>query len=296
MKASEYLTRPELGLSKAQVESVTKLARICGIDSMFEGFQIGGVSKAVETPKASSTFKPVMGSDDDSAGEEELSFDNPNYSAAAQSDEEINVGSIDDPSTVIPDQDAFANQSGEEADEKAANAVNDRLTEELVSTIADIFGHSKTMDVNEYLADSDKASKYVQGYIDNMSSNLRTSTNQDLAKRITNDEDGDASEVLLQKLNGLLKIYKKNLAKSDPESNVLRSIDDVVGALDNGLEWFDKEATKGYAQGDANEQALRSVLGVPGTQTIAPARSRLDQIKRDRLRKILEKNHGTQIR
>lgn len=47
MKASEYLTRPELGLSKAQVECVTQLASICGIDSMFEALKVGGKTGAV---------------------------------------------------------------------------------------------------------------------------------------------------------------------------------------------------------------------------------------------------------
>lgn len=295
MKASEYLTRPELGLSTAQVESVTKLARICGIDSMFEGFQIGGVSKAVEKPTGGYSSFSAKDAEDDTSADEELSFDNPNYSATAQSDEDINVGSIDDPSTNIPDQDAFVNQSGEEADAAAENAVNDRLTEELVNIIADIFGHSKTMDVNEYLADSDKASKYVQGYIDNMSTNLRTSTNPDLAKRLTNDEEGDASEIQLKKLKGLLNVYKQQLAKTDPSSNVLRSIDDIVGAIDNGLAWFDAEASKGYSSGQPDQQALRSVLGVAAGANIAPARSRLDQIKRERLRKLREKNLGTSL-
>ena len=63
MKASEYLTRPELGLTKAQVECVTKLASICGIDSMFEGIKLGGVSKAIEQPKTatSTTTKSIFG-------------------------------------------------------------------------------------------------------------------------------------------------------------------------------------------------------------------------------------------
>ncbi len=164
-----------------------------------------------------------------------------------------------------------------------------------MNIIADIFGHSKTMDVNEYLADSDKASKYVQGYIDNMSTNLRTSTNPDLAKRLTNDEEGDASEIQLKKLKGLLNVYKQQLAKTDPSSNVLRSIDDIVGAIDNGLAWFDAEASKGYSSGQPDQQALRSVLGVATGANVAPARSRLDQIKRERLRKLREKNLGTSL-
>jgi hypothetical protein len=295
MKASEYLTRPELGLSKAQVESVTKLARICGIDSMFEGFQIGGVSKAVEKPKSSGDFKPVMGNDDDTASEDELSFDNPNYSAAAQSDEEINVGSIDDPSTNLPDKDAFVNQAGEDADAAADSAVNDRLTEELVNTIADIFGHNNTMDVNEYLANEDKATQYVQGYIDNMSTNLRSTTGDDIGERLTNEKGLSVSPATLQKLKGLLNIYKSRLQKTDPESNVLHSIDDLVGAIENGTEWFDAEAVKGYGQGDAKEQALRSVLGVPTGKTVAPARNRMAQLRREQLRRLLDKRLASAV-
>lgn len=294
MKATEYLTRPELGLSKAQVESVTKLARICGIDSMFEGIKIGGVSKEVEQPKVAEPTKSVVGSDDTSA-EEELSFENPNYSATAQSDEEINAGSIDDPSTNIPDPDAFANQEGEEADAAAENAVNDRLTEELVNTIASIYGHNKTMDVNAYLATEDKARQYVQGYIDNMSTNLRSTSGDDIGKRLTGDDEGTASPATLQKLKGLLKLYKTRVAATDRESGVIKAIDDLVGALDNGLKWFDDEAKKGYGEGDAKEQALRSVLGVPSSTNVAPARSRIDQIKRDRLRKLREQHLATSL-
>ena len=74
MKASEYLTRPELGLTKAQVECVTKLASICGIDSMFEGIKLGGVSKAIEQPKTatSTTDKSIFGEESEDDGVEAL--------------------------------------------------------------------------------------------------------------------------------------------------------------------------------------------------------------------------------
>ena len=172
MKASEYLTRPELGLTKAQVECVTKLASICGIDSMFEGIKLGGVSKAIEQPKtATTTDKSIFGDESEDDGVEDLDtlLNKSNYSGVSQSDEDI-TSSIDDPSTAIPDQDAFANQAGEDA-EAAENAEQtDRLVEELVLTISKIFGHDETMNVyDEYLGNAEKAKQYVDSYIENMS-------------------------------------------------------------------------------------------------------------------------------
>lgn len=298
MKASEYLTRPELGLTKAQVECVTKLASICGIDSMFEGIKLGGVSKAIEQPKTatSTTTKSIFGDESEDDGVEALDtlLGKSNYSGVSQSDEDI-TSSIDDPSTAIPDQDAFANQAGEDA-EAAENAEQtDRLVEELVLTISKIFGHDETMNVyEEYLGNAEKANQYVDSYIENMSNNLRSTSGNDIAKRLTGSDDSVASEVTIQKLKRLLEIYKERKFKGD-DSSVSRAIDDLVSAIDSGVEAFDANAMKGYGQGDANEQAMKSLLGAPNGQTVGKSADLLSRLKRDALRKAMEKRRGVTV-
>ena len=298
MKASEYLTRPELGLTKAQVECVTKLASICGIDSMFEGIKLGGVSKAIEQPKTatSTTTKSIFGDESEDDGVEALDtlLGKSNYSGVSQSDEDI-TSSIDDPSTAIPDQDAFANQAGEDA-EAAENAEQtDRLVEELVLTISKIFGHDETMNVyDEYLGNAEKAKQYVDSYIENMSNNLRSTSGNDIAKRLTGSDDSVASEVTIQKLKRLLEIYKERKFKGD-DSSVSRAIDDLVSAIDSGVEAFDANAMKGYGQGDANEQAMKSLLGAPNGQTVGKSADLLSRLKRDALRKAMEKRRGVTV-
>ena len=296
MKASEYLTRPELGLTKAQVECVTKLASICGIDSMFEGIKLGGVSKAIEQPKtATTTDKSIFGDESEDDGVEDLDtlLNKSNYSGVSQSDEDI-TSSIDDPSTAIPDQDAFVNQAGEDA-EAAENAEQtDRLVEELVDTIAKIYGHDKTMDVSEYLGNAEKANQYVDSYIENMSNNLRSTSGNDIAKRLTGSDDSVASEVTIQKLKRLLEIYKERKFNGD-DSSVSRAIDDLVSAIDSGVEAFDANAMKGYGQGDANEQAMKSLLGAPNGQTVGKSADLLSRLKRDALRKAMEKRRGVTV-
>ena len=298
MKASEYLTRPELGLTKAQVECVTKLASICGIDSMFEGIKLGGVSKAIEQPKTatSTTTKSIFGDESEDDGVEALDtlLGKSNYSGVSQSDEDI-TSSIDDPSTAIPDQDAFANQAGEDA-EAAENAEQtDRLVEELVLTISKIFGHDETMNVyDEYLGNAEKAKQYVDSYIENMSNNLRSTSGNDIAKRLTGSDDSVASEVTIQKLKRLLEIYKERKFKGD-DSSVSRAIDDLVSAIDSGVEAFDANAMKGYGQGDANEQSMKSLLGAPNGQTVGKSADLLIRLKRDALRKAMEKRRGVTV-
>ena len=298
MKASEYLTRPELGLTKAQVECVTKLASICGIDSMFEGIKLGGVSKAIEQPKTatSTTTKSIFGDESEDDGVEALDtlLGKSNYSGVSQSDEDI-TSSIDDPSTAIPDQDAFANQAGEDA-EAAENAEQtDRLVEELVLTISKIFGHDETMNVyDEYLGNAEKAKQYVDSYIENMSNNLRSTSGNDIAKRLTGSDDSVASEVTIQKLKRLLEIYKERKFNGD-DSSVSRAIDDLVSAIDSGVEAFDANAMKGYGQGDANEQAMKSLLGAPNGQTVGKSADLLSRLKRDALRKAMEKRRGVTV-
>jgi len=297
MKASEYLTRPELGLTKAQVECVTKLASICGIDSMFEGIKLGGVSKAIEQPKTatSTTDKSIFGEESEDDGVEDLDtiLSKSNYSGVSQSEDDI-TSSIDDPSTAIPDQDAFANQAGEDA-EAAENAEQtDRLIEELVGTIANIYGHDQTMDVSEYLGNADKANQYVDSYIENMSNNLRSTTGDDIAKRLTGSDDTTASEVNIQKLKRLLEIYKERKFKND-DSSVSRAIDDLVSAIDSGVEAFDANAMKGYGQGDANEQAMKSLLGAPAGKTVGKSSDLLSRLKRDALRKAMEKRRAATV-
>jgi len=298
MKASEYLTRPELGLTKAQVECVTKLASICGIDSMFEGIKLGGVSKAIEQPKTatSTTNKSIFGeeeNEDDGVEALDTLLSKSNYSGVSQSDDDI-TSSIDDPSTVIPDQDAFANQAGEDA-EAAENAEQtDRLVEELVGTIANIYGHDQTMDVSEYLGNADKANQYVDSYIENMSNNLRSTTGDDIAKRLTGSDDTTASEVTIQKLKRLLQIYKERKFKGD-DSSVSRAIDDIVSAIEFGVEAFDANAMKGYGQGDANEQVMKSLLGAPAGRTIGRSSDLLSRLKRDAIRKAMEKRRAATV-
>ena len=298
MKASEYLTRPELGLTKAQVECVTKLASICGIDSMFEGIKLGGVSKAIEQPKTatSTTTKSIFGDESEDDGVEALDtlLGKSNYSGVSQSDEDI-TSSIDDPSTAIPDQDAFANQAGEDA-EAAENAEQtDRLVEELVLTISKIFGHDETMNVyDEYLGNAEKAKQYVDSYIENMSNNLRSTSGNDIAKRLTGSDDSVASEVTIQKLKRLLEIYKERKFNGD-DSSVSRAIDDLVSAIDSGVEAFDANAMKGYGQGDANEQSMKSLLGAPNGQTVGKSADLLIRLKRDALRKAMEKRRGVTV-
>lgn len=297
MKASEYLTRPELGLTKAQVECVTKLASICGIDSMFEGIKLGGVSKAIEQPKTatSTTDKSIFGEESEDDGVEALDtlLSKSNYSGVSQSEDDI-TSSIDDPSTVIPDQDAFANQAGEDA-EAAENAEQtDRLIEELVGTIANIYGHDQTMDVSEYLGNADKANQYVDSYIENMSNNLRSTTGDDIAKRLTGSDDATVSEVTIQKLKRLLQIYKERKFKND-DSSVSRAIDDLVSAIDSGVEAFDANAMKGYGQGDANEQAMKSLLGAPAGKNVGKSSDLLSRLKRDALRKAMEKRRAATV-
>ena len=296
MKASEYLTRPELGLTKAQVECVTKLASICGIDSMFEGIKLGGVSKAIEQPKtATTTDKSIFGDESEDDGVEALDtlLDKSNYGGVSQSDEDI-TSSIDDPSTAIPDQDAFVNQAGEDAEAVENAEQTDRLVEELVDTIAKIYGHDKTMDVSEYLGNAEKANQYVDSYIENMSNNLRSTTGADLAKRLTGDEESSASEVNIQKLKRLLEIYKERKFKND-DSSVSRAIDDLVSAIDSGVEAFDANAMKGYGQGDANEQAMKSLLGAPAGKTVGKSSDLLSRLKRDALRKAMEKRRAATV-
>lgn len=298
MKASEYLTRPELGLTKAQVECVTKLASICGIDSMFEGIKLGGVSKAIEQPKTatSTTNKSIFGDESEDDGVEALDtlLSKSNYSGVSQSEDDI-TSSIDDPSTVIPDQDAFANQAGEDA-EAAENAEQtDRLVEELVCTIAKIYGHDQVMDLlSEYLGNAEKANQYVDSYIENMSNNLRSTTGNDIAKRLTGFDDTSASEVTIQKLKRLLEIYKERKFKND-DSSVSRAIDDIVSAIDSGVEAFDANAMKGYGQGDANEQAMKSLLGAPAGKTVGKSSDLLSRLKRDALRKAMEKRRAATV-
>lgn len=298
MKASEYLTRPELGLTKAQVECVTKLASICGIDSMFEGIKLGGVSKAIEQPKTatSTTDKSIFGEESEDDGVEALDtlLSKSNYSGVSQSEDDI-TSSIDDPSTVIPDQDAFANQAGEDA-EAAENAEQtDRLVEELVCTIAKIYGHDQVMDLlSEYLGNAEKANQYVDSYIENMSNNLRSTTGNDIAKRLTGFDDTSASEVTIQKLKRLLEIYKERKFKND-DSSVSRAIDDLVSAIDSGVEAFDANAMKGYGQGDANEQAMKSLLGAPAGKTVGKSSDLLSRLKRDALRKAMEKRRAATV-
>lgn len=298
MKASEYLTRPELGLTKAQVECVTKLASICGIDSMFEGIKLGGVSKAIEQPKTatSTTNKSIFGDESEDDGVEALDtlLSKSNYSGVSQSEDDI-TSSIDDPSTVIPDQDAFANQAGEDA-EAAENAEQtDRLVEELVCTIAKIYGHDQVMDLlSEYLGNAEKANQYVDSYIENMSNNLRSTTGNDIAKRLTGFDDTSASEVTIQKLKRLLEIYKERKFKND-DSSVSRAIDDLVSAIDSGVEAFDANAMKGYGQGDANEQAIKSLLGAPAGKTVGKSTDLLSRLKRDALRKAMEKRRAATV-
>lgn len=298
MKASEYLTRPELGLTKAQVECVTKLASICGIDSMFEGIKLGGVSKAIEQPKTatSTTNKSIFGDESEDDGVEALDtlLSKSNYSGVSQSEDDI-TSSIDDPSTVIPDQDAFANQAGEDA-EAAENAEQtDRLVEELVCTIAKIYGHDQVMDLlSEYLGNAEKANQYVDSYIENMSNNLRSTTGNDIAKRLTGFDDTSASEVTIQKLKRLLEIYKERKFKND-DSSVSRAIDDLVSAIDSGVEAFDANAMKGYGQGDANEQAMKSLLGAPAGKTVGKSSDLLSRLKRDALRKAMEKRRAATV-
>lgn len=299
MKASEYLTRPELGLTKAQVECVTKLASICGIDSMFEGIKLGGVSKAIEQPKTatSTTNKSIFGeeeSEDDGVEALDTLLGKSNYSGVSQSDEDI-TSSIDDPSTAIPDQDAFANQAGEDA-EAAENAEQtDRLIEELVLIISKIFGHDETMNVyEEYLGNAEKANQYVDSYIENMSNNLRSTSGNDIAKRLTGSDDTTASEVTIQKLKRLLEIYKERKFKGD-DSSVSRAIDDLVSAIDAGVEAFDANAMKGYGQGDANEQAMKSLLGAPTGQTVGKSADLMSRLKRDALRKAMEKRRAATV-
>ena len=298
MKASEYLTRPELGLTKAQVECVTKLASICGIDSMFEGIKLGGVSKAIEQPKTatSTTNKSIFGDESEDDGVEALDtlLSKSNYSGVSQSEDDI-TSSIDDPSTVIPDQDAFANQAGEDA-EAAANAEQtDRLVEELVCTIAKIYGHDQVMDLlSEYLENAEKANQYVDSYIENMSNNLRSTTGNDIAKRLTGFDYTSASEVTIQKLRRLLEMYKERKFKND-DSSVSRAIDDIVSAIDSGVEAFDANAMKGYGQGDANEQAMKSLLGAPAGKTVGKSSDLLSRLKRDALRKAMEKRRAATV-
>ncbi len=300
MKASEYLTRPELGLTKAQVECVTKLASICGIDSMFEGIKLGGVSKAIEQPKTATntTTKSIFGdeeeSEDDGVEALDTLLSKSNYSGVSQSDDDI-TSSIDDPSTAIPDQDAFANQAGEDA-EAAANAEQtDRLVEELVGTIAKIYGHDQVMDLlTEYLENADKANQYVDSYIENMSNNLRSTTGNDIAKRLTGSDDTSVSEVTIKKLKRLLEIYKERKFKND-DSSVSRAIDDLVSAIDFGVEAFDANAMKGYGQGDANEQVMNSLLGAPAGRTIGKSSDLLSRLKRDALRKAMEKRRAATV-
>lgn len=298
MKASEYLTRPELGLTKAQVECVTKLASICGIDSMFEGIKLGGVSKAIEQPKTatSTTNKSIFGeeeSEDDGVEALDTLLSKSNYSGVSQSDEDI-TSSIDDPSTAIPDQDAFANQAGEDA-EAAENAEQtDRLIEELVGTIAKIYGHDQTMDVSEYLGNAEKANQYVDSYIENMSNNLRSTSGNDIAKRLTGSDDTVASEVIIQKLKRLLEIYKDRKFKDD-ESSVSCAINDIVRAIDSGIEAFDAKAMEGYGQSDANEQAMKSLLGAPTGRTIGKSSDLMSRLKRDALRKAMEKRRAATV-
>lgn len=298
MKASEYLTRPELGLTKAQVECVTKLASICGIDSMFEGIKLGGVSKAIEQPKTATgtTDKSIFGEESEDDGVEALDtlLSKSNYSGVSQSEDDI-TSSIDDPSTVIPDQDAFANQAGEDA-EAAENAEQtDRLVEELVCTIAKIYGHDQVMDLlSEYLGNAEKANQYVDSYIENMSNNLRSTTGNDIAKRLTGFDDTSASEVTIQKLKRLLEIYKERKFKND-DSSVSRAIDDLVSAIDSGVEAFDANAMKGYGQGDANEQAMKSLLGAPAGKTVGKSSDLLSRLKRDALRKAMEKRRAATV-
>jgi len=297
MKASEYLTRPELGLTKAQVECVTKLASICGIDSMFEGIKLGGVSKAIEQPKTatSTTTKSIFGNESEDDGVEALDtlLGKSNYSGVSQSDDDI-TSSIDDPSTVIPDQDAFANQAGEDAEAAENTEQTDRLIEELVGTIAKIYGHDQTMDVSEYLENADKANQYVDSYIENMSNNLRSTFGNDIAKRLTGSDDNNASEVNIQKLKRLLEIYKERKFKGD-DSSVSRAIDDLVSAIDSGVEAFDANAMKGYGQGDANEQVMKSLLGAPAGKTVGKSSDLLSRLKRDALRKAMEKRRGVTV-
>ena len=296
MKASEYLTRPELGLTKAQVECVTKLASICGIDSMFEGIKLGGVSKAIEQPKTatSTTNKSIFGDESEDDGVEALDtlLSKSNYSGVSQSDDDI-TSSIDDPSTVIPDQDAFANQAGEDA-EAAENAEQpERLVEELVGIISKIFGYDEA-DVSEYLGNADKANRFVDSYIENMSNNLRSTTGNDIAKRLTGSEDSVASEVTIQQLKRLLDIYKERKFKDD-DSSVSRAIDDLVKAIGSGVEAFDANAMKGYGQSDTNDQELKSVLGVPSGQTLGKSADLMSRLKRDALRRAMEKRRGVTV-
>jgi hypothetical protein len=300
MKASEYLTRPELGLTKAQVECVTKLASICGIDSMFEGIKLGGVSKAIEQPKTatSTTNKSIFGdeeeSEDDGVEALDTLLSKSNYSGVSQSDDDI-TSSIDDPSTVIPDQDAFANQAGEDAEAAENAAQTDRLVEELVCTIANIYGHDQVMDLlSEYLENADKANQYVDSYIENMSNNLRSTTGDDIAKRLTGSDDTTASEVTIQKLKRLLQIYKERKFKGD-DSSVSRAIDDIVSAIEFGVEAFDANAMKGYGQGDANEQVMKSLLGAPAGRTIGRSSDLLSRLKRDAIRKAMERRRAATV-
>jgi hypothetical protein len=299
MKASEYLTRPELGLTKAQAECVTKLASICGIDSMFEGIKLGGVSKAIEQPKTatSTTTKSIFGdeeNEDDGVEALDTLLSKSNYSGVSQSDDDI-TSSIDDPSTVIPDQDAFANQAGEDAEAAENAAQTDRLVEELVCTIANIYGHDQVMDLlSEYLENADKANQYVDSYIENMSNNLRSTTGDDIAKRLTGSDDTTASEVTIQKLKRLLQIYKERKFKGD-DSSVSRAIDDIVSAIEFGVEAFDANAMKGYGQGDANEQVMKSLLGAPAGRTIGRSSDLLSRLKRDAIRKAMEKRRAATV-
>ena len=289
MKASEYLTRPDLGLTKSQIECVTQLASICGIDSMFEGLSFGGMSKpsirkTVAKTDDDTNYKSIFGKEAADPEGIDTILGKENYSRSSQSADDI-TRSIDDPSTDITDPDAFANQAGEDAEKESQIAPTDRLIEELVDTISKIYGLDP-MGVNEYLANSDKASQFVDSYIDDMATNLRSTNGDDIANRLTGGQNS-ATEVTVQNLKRLLQIYMNRKISADKESDVAKAIADVVGAIDNGAKWFDEKSLNGYGQSDTNEQVMKSILGEPTGQTVGKARDRMNMLQKATLQKLL---------
>ena len=274
MKASEYLTRPELGLTKAQVECVTQLANICGIDSMFEGLAFGGFSKASAAPAKTaapkeepkddkpspmaSTSDPLFSDEADVQSLDDI-IGNENYSRSAVAEDDV-TGSIDDPATDLADENAFANQSGE-AEERTAPEMANGLIGGLVNAIAKIYGHDRVMDVNAYLENGDKAREYVDSYIANMSNNLRSTTGDNIGARLTGSEENSVDDVTIQQLKRLLEAFRDKYYVNDKDSSVGKAIEDILDAITNGIASFDSKAGGGYAQSNADTQVLNSILG-----------------------------------
>lgn len=313
MNATEFITRDELGLTKAQVECVSKLADICGINPMFEGlFGNAGAVVGGKTKKQADAEKklaepepdpePVMGTaPQDDADPEVRPVDDiinrENHARSFQSDEDYDAGDNDN---VLKDDDAYANEAGEKEAKAYDTVPTARVVGELVVDIAKTFNQYQLIDIGSYMSDEAKAREYIDAYISNMAGNLRRGSDPNFAVWLTGDQDIAAdqsakTEIMagLDKLARDLRLYREYISKEkDTSPATIEGIEVVTGAIDayrkggsQGVSQF-LSSNSGFVVNRNTEDAISKLLG-----TSAKSSDRMKMLKQAALAKY-RASHG----